>query len=134
MFEPDGSGEPARVVRSAGCGGLPSQEVGSFLLGQPAPHAIRLTHMQRMLTALLDHWAGSADGLGVGVTATARGAPFSLRVEELFIAGLPARPLVLPFPQIHDRARKPGELCHDATSHWLPGRCGWNPPGPDGLN
>ena len=30
-----------------------------------------------------------------------------LRVEELLVAGLPASPLILPLPQIHDRAGKP---------------------------
>src|SRR5690625_5015000 len=50
------------------------QDLCALILGQAAPDAVRLAHFQRMLAALLDHWARGADGLGVGVPATSRGA------------------------------------------------------------
>jgi len=65
-----------------------------------------------VLAALLDDRARGADGLGGGIAAPSGATAFTLGVEEQVRVGFSARTLVLPFPQVHHRAGKTGQLSH----------------------
>ena len=56
------------VLVSAGdrCGAA-GEQLFSFVLGESAPDAVGLAHAKRVLTALLEHWAAQAHGLGCRV-------------------------------------------------------------------
>ena len=110
---PDASGLGPRVDRLA------------LVLGQGAPHAVRLADGQRVLAALLrapgrsrrPPWPPRRDRGGPG-RARPRGGRRP-RVDP------PARALELPLPQVRDRTGKPGDLSH---LKGLPLRHRWSRP------
>src|SRR5690606_22252139 len=82
----------------------PGEHRGSLVLGQPAPHAVGLAHGKGLLEALLDDGARRAHGLrGLGTT-TACGTTLALGVEEQGRVGTSTCALVLPLPQVENRA------------------------------
>src|SRR5690606_35099456 len=109
---PDGDGSGAlwflRGERSsARLAHGPGEHRGSFVLGQSAPHAVGLAYGKGLLEALLDDGARRAHGLrGLGAT-TACGTTLALGVEEQGRVGTSTCALVLPLPQVENRAWLP---------------------------
>src|SRR4051794_36881558 len=95
--------------RAAALGGVDGLAV---VLGQTAPHPVRLAHRECVLTALGHDGAGGADGLGCGIAVPARRPALALGVEEQRGVRLTARAAQLPLPQIRHRSGKPRDLCH----------------------
>ena len=54
----------------------------ALVFGEAAPHAVRLSHVERMPTAFLDHWASGADGFRYRVAISPSGSTLTFRVEE----------------------------------------------------
>jgi len=53
-----------------------------LILGEAAPHAVRLAHGECMPTALLKYWASGTDGLGHRVAIAPSGSTLTFGVEE----------------------------------------------------
>src|SRR5690606_978143 len=100
---------------SAGAAQGGGEDLLAVVLGQAAPDAVGLAHLERVLAALLDDGALGAHGLGRLVAAAPGAAPLALGVEEEVGVGLAALALVPPLPEVHDRSGKPAELCHRRT-------------------
>src|SRR5690606_33311722 len=100
------------VARSARATESRGEDELALVLGEAAPHAVGLAHLEGVLAALLDDGALGTDRLGGFVASPAGATALTLGVEEEVRVGLAALALVLPLPEIHDRSGKPRELCH----------------------
>ena len=75
-------------------------EAVTFIFGQPTPDPVGFPDRESMLTALQDHRATSADGLGRSVAGSAAWTPFALGVEEEGVVDVSTFSFQLPRPQI----------------------------------
>lgn len=84
-------------------------------LGEPAPDAVGLMHLQRVPTALEERRASRTDGLRLRLAPCARRAAFALRVEEVCAGHAAACRVKLPIPQVGIRSRKTSGIGHRSS-------------------
>ncbi len=102
-------------------------------LGQAAPDAVGLAHLERVRAALEHDGAGGADGLGLGVAVAAARAALALGVEEDLGADATAGAVELPVPQVGYGSGEAGDLGHQTRLSLGRCRCRLSSGGPTAL-